>query len=1026
MTETAIKSILRLFAILGNLRNAWHGIDEINDYEYTRQITENYLNQLTNPNNVSKYLLIFDFHYKNIQKQNPIPSHKKLTVFSVKILLICEQLNQSINIKEKTFLLLQMLDIMKNPDDTLHEDALELVNSFAQLLSVDPNDFDMLLLFVFGSIKNKGRSNSFLIISGKKMDTTYRHHLYRENLNGTIVVYHHTRLNQYYFRLEEHDDILALNAKPILLNRIYLFEKGYSIRSPKIHTIYYTDITSNFLQRTTSAVVKLDAINIEFQFKNSENGIKRFNFTAKSGELIGIMGGSGVGKTTLLSILNGTQPPDYGQVLINGIDIYKNSEKITGIIGYVPQDDFLIEELTVFENLLFNAKFCFGNLNEEEIINKVNNLLEELSLYEIRNLKVGSTLNKYISGGQRKRLNIALELMREPMVLLVDEPTSGLSSSDSEKVMELLKEQTYNGKLVILNIHQPSSNIFKMLDKLLVMDKGGTPVYYGNAIDSLSYFKNIFQSINAEENECLWCGNINPEQILEIIETNKVDERGYDLNERYISTEEWYDLYITNIDSQVVIKPERIPIPKSNFQTPSKLKQFALFLIRNIKCKITDTQYMIINILEAPLLALILAFFTRYIEANQKYVFGDNDNIPAFIFMSVVVALFLGMMGSAEEIIRDAKQLKRESFLNLSRQSYINSKVIYLFFVSAIQMLIYVLISNYILEIKGMNFAYWIILFSTSACANMIGLNLSAGLKSVVAIYIFIPLLLIPQLLLSGTVVKFDKLHPWLSSGIYVPVIGDFITSRWAYEAIMVHQFKDNEYEKLFYNLEQSESNATYCTNYWIPELLNKIENCQKLLSNKINNQNQIKSDLLLLKNELNKLSQNLKITPYKYVDSLRFDYFNDSIALKTSEYLRHARSISIKILNLAIEKRDQYTEKLSQQLGSHDYLVELKKQYYNENLASQLLNKTEPRQIIEYKNEFFRKYEPVFYPGESKVGRAHYYAPAKRIGSLLIDTLLFNLIVIWIMTALFYYILLKDLLKKTILKMENFKLKKE
>ena len=102
-------------------------------------------------------------------------------------------------------------------------------------------------------------------------------------------------------------------------------------------------------------------------------------------------------------------------------------------------------------------------------------VLMDIDLIGIKNLAVGDPINKYISGGQRKRLNIALELIREPSVLFADEPTSGLSSMDSEMVMLLLKEQTLKGRLVIVNIHQPSSDIYKLFDKLLIMDKGGYP-----------------------------------------------------------------------------------------------------------------------------------------------------------------------------------------------------------------------------------------------------------------------------------------------------------------------------------------------------------------------------------------------------------------------------------------------------------------------------------------------------------------------------------------------------------------------
>ena len=167
----------------------------------------------------------------------------------------------------------------------------------------------------------------------------------------------------------------------------------------------------------------------------------------------------------------------------------------------------MLEELTVRQNLYYNAKLCLDNNTEEQINKVVDEVLHDLDLYEIKDLKVGKPLNKVISGGQRKRVNIALELIREPSVLFVDEPTSGLSSVDSEMVMNLLREQVFKGKLVIVNIHQPSSNLYKMFDRIIFMDKGGYQIFYGNPSEAVVYFKTKSNHANANEDQCPKCGN---------------------------------------------------------------------------------------------------------------------------------------------------------------------------------------------------------------------------------------------------------------------------------------------------------------------------------------------------------------------------------------------------------------------------------------------------------------------------------------------------------------------------------------
>jgi ABC-type multidrug transport system ATPase subunit len=170
-------------------------------------------------------------------------------------------------------------------------------------------------------------------------------------------------------------------------------------------------------------------------------------------------------------------------------------------------------------------------------------VLLNLGLTEIRNLKVGSPLQKTISGGQRKRLNIGLELLREPAVLFVDEPTSGLSSRDSENIMDLLKELSLRGKMVFVVIHQPSSDIFKMFDTLIIMDSGGFQIYYGNPVEAVIYFRDVINAANKDQGACPECGNINPEQVFSIIETKVVNEYGRLTNTRKISPGQWYQYF---------------------------------------------------------------------------------------------------------------------------------------------------------------------------------------------------------------------------------------------------------------------------------------------------------------------------------------------------------------------------------------------------------------------------------------------------------------------------------------------------
>ncbi|MGB1318992.1 MAG: ATP-binding cassette domain-containing protein, partial [Flavobacteriales bacterium] len=388
-------------------------------------------------------------------------------------------------------------------------------------------------------------------------------------------------------------------------------------------------------------------------FPGGKQGLHNLNMREHSGQLLGIMGASGAGKSTLLNILNGTSAPSKGAVNINGIDIYKEPDKVEGLIGYISQDDLLIEDLTVFENLYYNAKLCFDGVSKFKLTKMVMATLKSLGLNEIKDLKVGSPLNKKISGGQRKRLNIALELIREPSILFVDEPTSGLSSRDSENIMDLLKELALKGKLVYVVIHQPSSDIYKMFDKLMILDTGGYPVYYGNPIDAIQYFKAQINDVTSEDVECYNCGNVNPEQVFNIIEGKVLDEYGQLTQNRRVKPVDWNDKFLSSGKMDTELAENNglgSDLPKAA-SIPSRIAQFIVFMTRDVRSKLADKQYMLINFLETPVLALILALLVRFYANDEAgYMFRENDNIPAYMFMCVVVALFFGLTVSAEEI----------------------------------------------------------------------------------------------------------------------------------------------------------------------------------------------------------------------------------------------------------------------------------------------------------------------------------------------------------------------------------------
>lgn len=304
---------------------------------------------------------------------------------------------------------------------------------------------------------------------------------------------------------------------------------------------------------------------------------------------------------------------------------------------------------------------------------------------------------------------------------------------------------------------------------------------------------------------------MNPELILNIIDSKKIDDSGNQTNIRKFTPEEWHEKYISSRPSYTPVEEKELPDSKQ--KKPTWFKQFCIFLERNIRTKLVNKQYLAITLLEAPLLALIVSLLTRYVDGDE-YTLLANKNFVSYIFMSVIVVTFMGLSISAEEIIKDRPVLKREHFLRLSRSSYLTSKMVYLLGVSGLQSLLFILVGNTIIGVGWEMFGvWWSILWATSFLANLTGLILSQSMNSVVAIYITIPLLLIPQILLCGLVIKFDDLNTSASKENKVPLIGDIIPSRWAFEALMVEQFADNAYNQAYFPIEREKYLAQYYEN---------------------------------------------------------------------------------------------------------------------------------------------------------------------------------------------------------------------
>lgn len=1027
MSERVLRALMQLFAIIGG-----SAVDNKLVARIQRSNVALFLRHQIASNQIATYLAIYDGyfqeHLERLLKRKNSLKHRSRS--SVRVIRICEQINKELELEQKFIVLARLIEFARQSGVGIDIQQLDFITGVADTFYIERDELSELLYFA--SSENILPAEQCLgarivhVVAPSADPNLFADHivLHRRHLDGEMLILNLERAHLFLIRYVGHS-LLHVAAQPILSGVLYPLSVGASIRGQNVSPIYYADIVDCFTPAFARNRIRLEVEEVSYKFPNGAYGLNNISFRHTGGQLVGILGSSGAGKSTLLNILNGVTSPTRGSVLLNGTNIHTDKGATEGIIGFVAQDDLLIEELTVYQNLYYGAKLSFATKKDSELCHLVDERLKMLGLYEVRDLRVGSPLDKKISGGQRKRLNIALSLIREPSILFLDEPTSGLSSRDSENVMEMLKELTLRGCLIYVVIHQPSSDIFKMFDSIIILDTGGYLIYYGDPVESVEYFQNQSRYIGLSEAECPTCGNVNVEQIFDIVEAPVVDEYGNSTRERRTKPEEWRERFEEsrskrrkNVQDIVGEVPPIEQIPRSG-GIPSRWKQLKTFMVRDALAKLANLQYVIINILEAPLLAVLLATIIRYFDVGKSdaaYSLMENSNLPVYIFMAVIVAFFAGVTGSAEDIIKDRKVRKREAFLNLSWGAYLWAKMSNMILLALYQAVVFTLIGNAIMGISSsLSLSYMLILFVTWVSAGTLGLLISDSFKTVVTIYILIPFLVIPQIILSGVLVRFDHLNPTFTNYETVPWYGETIVARWAYEALAVQQFRNNDYTRPLFNYEQLVSLADYKRNYWLRAMRQRLTQ----IENEPWNSAQL-AQWHLIQNELEDDADYYRGSGLRFpLDPAHYnEQPNRAILNLIRAHLIRLEAYYGRMYSRSSARRDSVIRSMQGSTPEERLnFKKLKEGNYNVALSKLLRTMDETEKISEYREQLLQRYDPVYKLPRYDNLKAHFYAPYKRIGGVYVDTYWLNFAIlvlsIFVQWLLLYFRVLKRILDR-------------
>lgn len=568
------------------------------------------------------------------------------------------------------------------------------------------------------------------------------------------------------------------------------------------------------------------------------------SFKAMPGDMIALMGPSGAGKTTLLMTLNGYLPPTSGQVRVNGEDLYAIYDALRGSIGYVPQDDIVHPELTVFEAVKYSARFRLPpDYSDAEIDQRVEQTLKDLGLDSLKNLEIGKPEKKVLSGGQRKRVNIALELVTDPVILFLDEPTSGLAADDTTALITLLSELTKKtGKTIIMTIHQPAKDEYEKFNLTFIMGYGGIPTYYGPTGEpSYRFFANLIERPGSpfvglapqhagkridNPRDMFDMLNVRERAVLE--DMKRVDPNTPKNPARLEAARHWRGEFFRNENPvfQQMFSGQRAVGSQAaarGVPHPPKIALFSqlmLLMSRYWKVRIRDRAGAAIMFLQAPIIGVMLAFvFAGQKEAVPFWCLGalqelskrgqanatgsadllnqmkpTNDHTAALFFV-VVSCVWFGTSNSAREIVTERAIYMRERMVNLSLFNYVFSKYIVLSLICVLQCTMLLGIVFFTLGFHGGPGAFLAelgIMVGVSMNATALGLLLSTMVSSAEAAMALTPIALIPQVVLGGLMVPMTT-NPMLKPLMYV------MPARWGFEGSIVHERESIQNDPAWY-----------------------------------------------------------------------------------------------------------------------------------------------------------------------------------------------------------------------------------
>lgn len=586
--------------------------------------------------------------------------------------------------------------------------------------------------------------------------------------------------------------------------------------------------SSGVLEEETNLISTLTVRGLTRDFVRAGRVVDNIDFTLHRGEMACILGPSGSGKSTLLAMLAGHLQPSFGSIFYNNERLTTNSANLRRHIAFIPREDILDEAMTVGEHVYQASVARRPRLGHVDRRRRVLTVLNFVGISHLADRSVGRAGERTISDGERTRLNLGLDLTGTSEVFLIDEPISGLSSGDAERVIETLENMSH-GRILICTLHRPAQVLLNRFKKVMVLDTHGQMAFWGSPQEMVSYFRNAAREMHLViPREAIAAGGA--DYVFEVLDApfRRVESR---LHENPNLWQERFEKYSYSTKSAAAPSeklelPQR-RIPQARPRTPLELwRLFMLWVTRTLLARVRSRLGLYAMLLEGPVLAALIAGTLRA-SSDVPYTFYKSLHITEYLFLSLVLAMFFGLTDAACEILRDRPLLRRESNYRLFTGGYLAAKVLVLTAIAGLQCALYLLVGNSILEIHYMFWEHFAVMLLTAFVGISLSLMVSAFVRSDRTALNIVPLLLVPQILLAGALIRFEEMNefsPRIPDGLIpaslekrlsnlrhrvayqdelthdisskpVPLIAEFCPLRYAFEMMFVVQTTNNLWE---------------------------------------------------------------------------------------------------------------------------------------------------------------------------------------------------------------------------------------